>query len=672
MASSEQESDKKAESPISGTFHQQQSHSETGANTTSSSAQSSLYFAKTEIAESQELCQTAGSNGNRRHRYKRSPNVLRLRAPRGVYASGQGPLLDGATSNVAQTSAESTFEHAKEAKPYQPTVVPHKDFDPTNPWLRSTFTHIQPQRQSRVDSTPAYFSLGDKDKQAYWVRTSAPQNAYMAETSRFTPSNVSPTLPPTVFGDLRPEHGDPMARLGPDGTTLATRFLPTDRDLTSSSHKDYLQHVQTQSAQGLPLHPPVLSNQPEVPLPQLRSIPIPAQLNQQNLERKSGLERIRALNAVRRVQDNTHSRAVSDYEMQLQLLEQQNGVRLLRARTEQDVINRAPGTTLPAAATPAPDLSGRHPLQDPQMYTMLLEQKAKKELLMARIAREEKGLAKHRSDEPDSATSTTAAEHGSEGPDSPDFDDFLGARAVRRSQPQQAEQPKVAVKEDCFSTTIMEWEREQQGRIAAMYGVTTGSRRFQDLLDASPSAQHRYNPMLHGFRNLYADKATSQLPPFTTQEEPKALTTTGRSPTDNFPNLNHPMHLITDDRPNSKLSMIDLITDDCPNSKLPVMNSITCGETTDRSPTDDHPNSTSSVVDMLSSNQTPSESDVDMCETDSDSDMSWVDVPVVAAKPAEDTEQADVQDSSPDSSSKPASTDARRSSTSSDSEWDLC
>jgi hypothetical protein len=670
MASSEQESDKKADTPISGTFHQQQSHSETGANTTSSSAQSSMYFAKTEIAEPQELYQTVGGSGNRRHRYKRSPNALRPRAPRGVYASGQGPFFDGAPSNIAQTSAESTFEHAKEAKPDQPTVVPHKDFDPTNPWLRSTFTHLQPHRQSRVDSTPAYSSLGEKDKQAYWVRNSALQNAYMAETSRFTPSNVSPTLPPTVFGDLRPEHGDPMTRLGPDGTTLATRFLPTDRDLTSSSHMDYLQHVQTQSAQGLPLHPPVVSNQPEVSLPQLRSIPVPAQLNQQNLERKSELERIRELNilngvgaaatsatAVRRAHDNTRNRALNDYGMQLQLLEQQNGYRLIRTGTEQDVINRAPGTTLPAAATPAPDLSGRHPLQGPQMYTMLLEQKAKKELLMARIAREDKILAKHRSDEPASATSTTAAEHGSEGPDSPDFDDFLGARAVPLSQLQQTEQPKVAVNEDCFSTTMTEREREQQGRIAAMYGVTTGSRRFQDLLDASASAQHRYNPMLHGFRNLYADKATSQISPVTAQEEPKAPTTTGRSPTDDFPNLNYPMHLITDDRPNSK---------------LPVMDSITCGETTDRSPTDVHPNANFLVIDMLTSNKTPSESDVDMCETDSDSDMSWVDVPVVAAKPAEGTEQAVEQGSSPDSSSKPALTETRRSSTSSDSEWDLC
>jgi hypothetical protein len=704
MASLKQENHNKVDSPISGTFQQQQSHP---GPVTSSSTQSSRFFSKTEIDEPQEQYQTVGGNGNRRHRYKRSPNGLRHRASRGVNASSQDPLADGTPSNTPQASAgrnsmqtpfyvapsnapqtsagrnlvPSPFEHAKEAKPYQATVVPHKDFDPTNPWRRSTFTHLQPHSQSRADATPTSFRWGDKNDQAYWDGAASLQNADAAkspypttcasieENARFTPSNVSPTLPPTVFGDLRPEHGDSATRLGPNGTTLAGRFLPTGPDWTSTSQETYLQWVQTRSAQGLPLHPTVLSNHPEAQVPHVRSMP--AQLNQQNLTdyQRSESERIQKLNMVNAVEaaaasasaarlarGNNCNGALQDYETQLYLLDQQNKARLAEARRKQEELFAAEMTRLvpkaalgthstasAAAITPAPDLSGCHILQDPQMHLLLTEQREKKRLLMARFAREEEELAKHRSDEPASATSTTVAEYGSEGPDGPDFDEFLGPKSVRLSQPQQTGQLKSVVKEDRLSTATTEREREQQGRIAAMYGVTTGGRRFKDLLDASASTQHNYLAQHPGFVNLYAGKATSQLPHATTQEEPKAPMTTDRSP--------------TDDRPKAKLSMMDVIT---------------CVTTTDKSPTDEFSTSDTSPINVPTSNTTPSESDVDMCETDSDSDMSWVDVPTVAAKPADGTEQAAVQGSSPDSSSKPASTDARRSSTSSDSEWDLC
>jgi hypothetical protein len=894
LAESKQESDKKVDSPISGTFQQQQFDPET---TASSSTQSSRYFDKTESNEPQEQCQTVGGNGDRRHRYKRLPNGFRHRALRGVNASSQDPLADGAPSNTPQASAgmhsmqtpfyvappnasqasagrneiPSPFEQAKGAKPYQPTTAPHKDFDPTNPWRRSTFTHLQPQCQSRADATSTSFRWGDRYEQAYWDRATFLENANVAETSGFTPSNVSPTLPPTVFGDQKPENRDSPTNLVPNGSTLAEKFLRTDRDLTSSLHINNLERLPIHPAQGRPLHPaqgrplhpPGLFNQPEAPLPHLKSTP--DQLNEQNL-RKSESEHMRPLNmtnavgaaaasasAAKLTQVNAGNGALQDYETQLRLLEQQNGKPLIMARSEQDAIHRThvaasgatarrereglfaaemtrlvpkaalkshdtasaaavtppPGytthdtasaaearreredllaagmtrlapkaalgthSTAPAAAvtpppgyrthdtapaaaaTPAPDLSHFHPLQDPQFSLMLLEQEEKKRLLMARFAREEAELAKHKSDEPTSATSTTGAECGSEGPDSFDFDAFLRPRFVCRAQPQQAGQPKPAVKGERLCTGRSVKEREQQGEIAAMYGVDDGARGFRDLLDAAASAQHRDQAQLPAdFMDLCADKATSQ-PPATAQEQhqqqhqlqqanalgPRVMAQLqqqqahimrqkmlhqasqmgisaqqiqsmntqqlqqlvqaqqNQQAQNNKQQMN-PVQLLADlaqqqvllrqqqlqAQQNQQLRQAQQTqqafplptggpyrapTDDLPTPEYP-MHLITCDTTTDKPLTENRATPNVSPIDMPTSKTTPSGSDVDMCETDSDSDMSWVDVPIVAAKPADGTEQADVQVSAPDSSSKSAPTDARRSSTPSDSEWDLC
>jgi hypothetical protein len=824
LAESKQESDKKVDSPISGTFQQQQFDPET---TASSSTQSSRYFDKTESNEPQEQCQTVGGNGDRRHRYKRLPNGFRHRALRGVNASSQDPLADGAPSNTPQASAgmhsmqtpfyvappnasqasagrneiPSPFEQAKGAKPYQPTTAPHKDFDPTNPWRRSTFTHLQPQCQSRADATSTSFRWGDRYEQAYWDRATFLENANVA-------------LPPTVFGDQKPENRDSPTNLVPNGSTLAEKFLRTDRDLTSSLHINNLERLPIHPAQGRPLHPPGLFNQPEAPLPHLKSTP--DQLNEQNL-RKSESEHMRPLNmtnavgaaaasasAAKLTQVNAGNGALQDYETQLRLLEQQNGKPLIMARSEQDAIHRThvaasgatarrereglfaaemtrlvpkaalkshdtasaaavtppPGyrthdTAPAAAATPAPDLSHFHPLQDPQFSLMLLEQEEKKRLLMARFAREEAELAKHKSDEPTSATSTTGAECGSEGPDSFDFDAFLRPRFVCRAQPQQAGQPKPAVKGERLCTGRSVKEREQQGEIAAMYGVDDGARGFRDLLDAAAATQHRDQAQLPAdFMDLCADKATSQ-PPATAQEQhqqqhqlqqanalgPRVMAQLqqqqahimrqkmlhqasqmgisaqqiqsmntqqlqqlvqaqqNQQAQNNKQQMN-PVQLLADlaqqqvllrqqqlqAQQNQQLRQAQQTqqafplptggpygapTDDLPTPEYP-MHLITCDTTTDKPLTENRATPNVSPIDMPTSKTTPSGSDVDMCETDSDSDMSWVDVPIVAAKPADGTEQADVQVSAPDSSSKSAPTDARRSSTPSDSEWDLC
>lgn len=62
------------------------------------------------------------------------------------------------------------------------------------------------------------------------------------------------------------------------------------------------------------------------------------------------------------------------------------------------------------------------------------------------------------------------------------------------------------------------------------------------------------------------------------------------------------------------------------------------------------------------------ESDIDMCESDSDSDLSWVDVPLADPKAAQPAAPGNMSNLSSDS----GSTDARRLSTRSDSEWDFC
>lgn len=62
------------------------------------------------------------------------------------------------------------------------------------------------------------------------------------------------------------------------------------------------------------------------------------------------------------------------------------------------------------------------------------------------------------------------------------------------------------------------------------------------------------------------------------------------------------------------------------------------------------------------------QSDIDMCESDSDSDLSWVDIPLADCKPTQPA--APGHTSNPSSGS--GSTSARRPSTPSDAEWDFC
>jgi hypothetical protein len=67
-----------------------------------------------------------------------------------------------------------------------------------------------------------------------------------------------------------------------------------------------------------------------------------------------------------------------------------------------------------------------------------------------------------------------------------------------------------------------------------------------------------------------------------------------------------------------------------------------------------------------------SDSEVDICDSDSDSDMSWVDVPTAEPESTGNTQSPDATVATPASDSKSARTGAKRRSSSSDSEWDFC
>ena len=76
--------------------------------------------------------------------------------------------------------------------------------------------------------------------------------------------------------------------------------------------------------------------------------------------------------------------ALRDHQMQLMLLEQQNRLRLLRARQEQDTIGQSSSQSFHNMAMATSSFPfGNHALQDYQMQLMLLEQQKKKRLLMA-------------------------------------------------------------------------------------------------------------------------------------------------------------------------------------------------------------------------------------------------------------------------------------------------
>ena len=70
--------------------------------------------------------------------------------------------------------------------------------------------------------------------------------------------------------------------------------------------------------------------------------------------------------------------------------------------------------------------------------------------------------------------------------------------------------------------------------------------------------------------------------------------------------------------------------------------------------------------------KSPSDSEVDMCDSDSDSDMSWVDVATTEPKPTDSTKAPNTTVVPPADDPSTARAGAKRRSSSSDSEWDFC
>jgi hypothetical protein len=91
------------------------------------------------------------------------------------------------------------------------------------------------------------------------------------------------------------------------------------------------------------------------------------------------------------------------------------------------------------------------------------------------------------------------------------------------------------------------------------------------------------------------------------------------------------------------------------------------------SPSSDNPSDpTTSADGMPQPARATPDSEIDMCDSDSDSDMSWVDVPMAEPKSTGATKSSDTTVTTPTSDSKSARAGLKRRSTSSDSEWDFC
>ena len=84
------------------------------------------------------------------------------------------------------------------------------------------------------------------------------------------------------------------------------------------------------------------------------------------------------------------------------------------------------------------------------------------------------------------------------------------------------------------------------------------------------------------------------------------------------------------------------------------------------------PDPTPSADGMVQPARSPSDPEVDMCDSDSDSDMSWVDVATTEPKLTGSTKNSDTIVALPTSDPETARTGSKRRSSSSDSEWDFC
>lgn len=498
------------------------------------------------------------------------------------------------------------------------------DLTPEHPGQISAFSQLQPRGLSKATPSRSYSSRDQIDGRIHAVH---PQNANTAKTARFTPSNVSPTLPPTLFGRrmCRPlplPTGPSDSTVISAGNASAPVASATEGSTGNSEDSGY-QNTQTHIKPDADERSPQVVGQADSMPPQVPERPKRLSVPQAWSARQLGLDEITRAHRCRQPYSNLQSQmerrpmqisndmnpdptstasaaaphppgvdsgnhALQDYQTQLMLLERQN--------------------KKPAAVPYLPEVdSPNHALQDYQMQLMLLERQNKKRLLMAR---QEQG-----SSEPPHV------------PAPPDTDQ-KAVTSISSVNEQTSVVDTAAVEhcEHCSIDTAVgnclhcsESNVLQEFDFDAFLNAETDPAAVQ-CDETSPFIfQERYGTQLRSLKDHNTDLSTSHSRPAHSPEETRKSTV-------------KPFFVDISTRARSR---------PLPTNTLPK-------------DTRDSP-----------------DSDCDMCESDSDSDASWVDVPMTEPKSPLSTETPAASGAALNHSKSPLAGVKRRSS-SSDSEWDFC
>jgi hypothetical protein len=485
-------------------------------------------------------------------------------------SSGVSPLEFPTRLSESQPSAPGTSEHAKEIKRRKVEGQDRKDFVATDPNHHLTSAQSQWIRSAAPSSSHESWSQSNRKS-----RIANVQNFNVTEAARFTPSNVSPTLPPTVFGM-------PQSSTSPSLTSLGSE--------TAVEHTS-------------------------VPVQAVQSQPEPVQIKMPNMNPLMNIKPHAA--PVFPVHPNSGNHALQDYQMQLMLLEQQNKKRLLMARREQDSMLSRPDVLPVTNGKSAPNIppqSSRAGVPPPDLIEM--------------------ACAPHASTESDhdrkvvpgfEANSAGEFGRGVDVLENFDFDAFLNAEETNPTMP-----PNFF------------WHDHQEDK-----------NQLENLKNENPRQQVNATHVQQYFSRVHIPTSDHELPMM--QPQRMVLPAT-------------PRKWYGAQRLTLRCSLTNLNPSDGP-----IME-----------PMDVPPSSTMKALSASPSVPTPpadntiqpakatSDSEVDICDSDSDSDMSWVDVPTAEPESTGNTQSPDATVATPASDSKSARTGAKRRSSSSDSEWDFC
>jgi hypothetical protein len=503
----------------------------------------------------------------------------------GASASMENPFADCMSSEASQlefpaklsenqSSASGPSEHAKEIKRRKVEGQDRKEFVGMDPYNHLTPAQSQWIRSAAPSSSHESWSQSNRKSRIVNL-----QNVNVTDGARFTPSNVSPTLPPTVFGP-------PQSSTSPSRTSIGPE--------TAAEHASMpVQTVQSQ-AETVRIRMPNMNPRMNV---NLQAAPIfPAHPNSSN-------------------------HALQDYQMQLMLLEQQNKKRLLMARQEQDSMMSRPDVPPVANGQSAPNIppqGSRAGGPSPDLIQMARAPHAPTESDHDRkvVTGFEANSADGRGREVDVLEEF-------------DFDAFLNA-----------EETNPAMQSNFF------WHDHQDDK-----------NQPEKLINENQRQQVKATHVQECFSRVHIPTSGHEVPVM--QPQRMVLPATTRK-------------WYGAPRTNLRCGLTDLSPSDGPIiDPMDVPHSLMM-KALSASPADPTPSADGSIQPAIQPARATSDSEVDMCDSDSDSDMSWIDVPKAEPKSMDSTQPPDATVTAPASDSKSARTGAKRRSSASDSEWDFC